>query len=174
MTRRIAFGVFGRPHGVRGEIRFHPYNADSPLIRAERRIEVGSEEPGDPNIRTFQLESVRTDHQGPVVRLGGIGDRDAAGSLNGMVWYEDRANFAPVADGEYYHYDLVGAVVMSPDGVELGRVAEVWTLPASDVLVVRGREELLVPMVEAFVSEVNVEGRIIRLREMPVAGVEGG
>lgn len=163
MSDRIELGRLGRPHGVRGALWIWPHNEFSALLKVGRTIQVGA----DPEAtRGYEIESVRREGSGFVVHLVGVADRDAAGSLNGMFWYEARADFpAPAAD-EYYHVDLVGLRAETDDGRELGRVAEVWEAPASVVLVIRGERELLVPFVEAYLAGVELANRRIVLRNV--------
>ena len=49
----------------------------------------------------------------------------------------------------------------------LGKIADVLTLPASNVYVVRGGErELMIPAVPQFIAETNVEDGFIRVNMM--------
>lgn len=165
MSTRIELGRFGRPHGIRGAVWLWPHNESSDLLKPGRTVQVGTA-PDD--VRGFEVEEVRRDGTGFVVRLKGVADRDAAGSLNGMLWYEVRENFPPPAADEYYHVDLIGLTARTESGVVLGPVVDVWDAPASEILVIRGATELLVPFVESFLVKVDVAGGEIVLR-----GVEG-
>lgn len=160
MSSAIALGRFGRPHGVRGAVWLWPHNESSELLKPGRILQAGAS-PDD--LRAFEVEEVRRESNGWVVRLNGVTSRDAAGSLNGMVWYETRENFPAPADGEYYHVDLIGMSVQDEAGCPLGQVAEVWAMPASDVLVVRGAREILVPFVEAYIARVDPAARLVSL-----------
>jgi 16S rRNA processing protein RimM len=160
LSAAIALGRFGRPHGVRGALWLWPHNESSDLLKAGRILQVGA---GPEDLRAFEVEEVRREPSGWVVRLKGVTTREAAGSLNGMVWYEARENFPAPAEGEYYHVDLLGMVARDESGAELGQVADVWAMPASDVLVIRGVRELLVPFVETYIGRVDAEARVIHL-----------
>jgi len=89
--------------------------------------------------------------------------REAASSLNGMVWFEARDNFPATGDGEYYHVDLIGMLAQTETGDALGRITDVWAMPASDVLVIRGAGEILVPFVETYVARVDPAARVVHL-----------
>lgn len=151
----VPFGRFGRAHGVRGELRFWPHNPQSPLLAAGREIQVGR---NPDHLTAHTVEQVRFDPRGVVVRLGGVADREAADALRGADWFEDRAAFAPLDDpDEVYCADLVGLTARTDAGRDLGRVVDVMTNGATDILVIRGAgREHLVPFVEAFVARVDV------------------
>lgn len=160
----VEMGRIGRPHGIRGAVRFHPHNESSALLKAGRTIRVGA---GPGETQAYELEEVRHDAAGFVVRLKGIHDRDAAGSLNGMKWFEAREDFPSPSEGEYYHVDLIGLTARLESGEVLGRVADVWELPASEVLVVRGEREVLIPFVDAFLVRVDLTGGEVVIRDVP-------
>jgi len=164
LSSRVELGRLGRPHGVRGEVRLWVHNSETSLLTAGRALSLG---PEGETPTTFEIERVRRDPQGFVVKLRGIDDRDAAGSLNGMVWTDTRASFGRPAPGEYYHVDLLDADALDEAGQRLGRITDLFSTPASDVLVVDvdGRE-LLVPFVEAYIAGPGPEGRGVRLRNL--------
>lgn len=137
-----------------------PHNESSELLRAGRVIQVGA---SPDELQAYEVEDARREPSGWVVRLKGLASRDAASSLNGMVWFEARENFPEPGDGEYYHVDLIGMTAQNEANEVLGRVADVWAMPAADVLVIRGAGELLVPFVETYVARVDPGARIIYL-----------
>ncbi len=166
----VAFGKFGRPHGVRGDLRFWPHNPASPLLRANRDVTVGH---NADDTRALHLERLRFDGKGVVVKVGGVDDRDAATSLNGLVWYESREDFGPLADDEVYVVDLIGAEVRTTEGDLVGRVADVVQVGPADLLVVRnGRREHLIPNVDDFVERIDAAAGEIVIR--PIEGLLEG
>ena len=89
----------------------------------------------------------------PVIRL----DRRVA---RGATLQVQREALAPTADGEYYVFELVGLRVEEEGGRELGRIADVASGVANDVLELDSG--LALPMVEECVLAVDVEdGRIL-------------
>jgi len=70
---------------------------------------------------------------------------------------------APLEEGEYYLYQIVGLATWTVEGEYLGRVREVLTTGANDVYVVRGpKGEVLLPAIEEVIREVDLEaGRMI-------------
>ncbi|MCA9539870.1 MAG: 16S rRNA processing protein RimM [Myxococcales bacterium] len=163
----VEFGRFGRPHGVRGEVRFWPHNPASALLTAGRRIAVG---PDPDRARSVEIDALRFDAKGAVVHLVGVDDRDAAAGLNHQRWFEPREAFPPLADDEVYACDLIGLTARRLDGQPIGRVIDVLNSGPHDLLVIDdGKREHLVPNVEAFVKRMDFDAREIVIE--PIAGL---
>jgi len=149
----IACGRVGRPHGIRGELRFWPLNPDTTLLTTGRTVSLGHR-PGE--VRPFSVTDARPDPKGHLVRLGGVETREDAALLTGMTWYEPRTAFPEPEDEEVYIADLIGLPARTEDGLALGTIADVWQAGGADILVIRGpRGQHLVPNVDAFVVRLD-------------------
>ena len=59
----------------------------------------------------------------------------------------------------------MGLEVLDGDtGAKLGVVADILTPPAHEVYVVKGEHEYLIPAVDEFLLETNIEGGYLRVR----------
>ncbi len=159
----LTVGRVVRPHGVHGEVVVE-VRTDEPedryVVGAELTTEDSSGAPGRLTVAACRP------HQGRlIVAFEGIGDRDAADSLRGVLLQVDSARVAPPSDPEEFHdHQLVGLAVVTPDGERVGEVARIDHAPAADLLVVErpGGRTALVPFVTALVPEVDVDdGRIV-------------
>ncbi len=167
MSGLIPFGRFGRPHGVRGELRFWAYNPNSPLLAKGRAVRIGADAEGS---REVQLSKIRFDAKSAVVRLEGVDSREAAEALNGTLWFETREAFGPIGEGEHYVVDLIGLQVSTEEGRELGRIDDVLQVGAADVLVIKGgRKKYMVPHVEDFVRSIDMQARQVIIS--PIEGL---
>ena len=163
----VPFGKFGRPHGVRGDLRFWPHNPQSELLKLGRRICVGR---SATDVDEHELTFVRFDARGVVVGLASINDRDAAASLTGYFWYEARENFAEPQEDEIYLSDLIGLTVRTEDGLEVGHIKDVMTTGPSDILVIgNGGQTNMVPNVPDFVIRMDLEAGEVVIR--PIEGL---
>jgi 16S rRNA processing protein RimM len=132
-TGLLEVGRITKPHGLRGEVIVHLVTD-----RVERVApgSVLSSARGE-----MRVETSKPHQRDWIVAFEGILDRNAAEGLRALVLS------APPLEGEddaLWVHELVGCVVVTPDGVEHGRVASVEANPASDLLVLEdGR---LVPL----------------------------
>ena len=78
-----------------------------------------------------------------------------------IVVYDD----VDLPEGAFFLADIYGLEVRdAQSGAVLGKVADVLTLPANNVYVVRGGErELMIPAVPQFITETNPEGGYLRV-----------
>ncbi|MGL5362758.1 MAG: ribosome maturation factor RimM [Bosea sp. (in: a-proteobacteria)] len=154
----VLVGRFGRPHGVKGELRLQSFTQDplaiadyGPLSSADGR-------------KTFTLEWVRPQGDILVVRVKGVASREAAEALTNLELHIPRAKL-PLADGEdeFLAADLVGCVVVDGEGTTLGTVTDVANYGAGDLLDIRcpdGRS-VLMPFTKAFTPEIDLKARRI-------------
>ncbi|HEV8602200.1 MAG TPA: ribosome maturation factor RimM [Gaiellaceae bacterium] len=145
MSERVRVGRVGRPHGLEGA--FVVENASE---EAERFAVGATVLVGGTAVRI--LESKRAGGR-PVIRVDATVERGAAIEV-------DRADLAELEDGSYYAFQLVGLEVEEEGGGALGRVVEISSAPANDVIELDSG--LALPLVDACVREVDLEsGRIV-------------
>ena len=156
-NRFLEAGQIVNTHGIRGEVKIVPW-CDSPEFLLQFDTLYLDEKP----VRVLEARV----HKGNVLaRLEGVDDVNAAMVLKGRTVSIDRTGVA-LPEGRHFIADLMGLDVLDADsGEKLGIVADVLTPPAHEVYVVRGAGcEYLIPAVDEFLIETNVEGGYIRVR----------
>ena len=104
------------------------------------------------------------EHKGFLLaRLEGVDDLNAAMALKGRELRIARAD-APLPPGGYFLGDLIGASVVDEEGREIGKLTEILERPASDIFVVQGGQEHLIPAVEEFIRSVDAENGVVTVR----------
>ena len=149
-------GQIVNTHGIRGEVKIVPW-CDSPEFLLQFDTLYLDEKP----VKVLEARA----HKGNVlVRLEGVDDVNAAMVLKGRTVSIDRTRVV-LPEGRHFLADLMGLDVLDADsGEKLGIIADVLTPPAHEVYVVKGKHEYLIPAVDEFVIETNVEGGYIRVR----------
>lgn len=142
---RVQVGKVGKPHGLEGAFVVEQASEDPERFAEGATVLVG----GEP---ARIVESKRAGGR-PVIRLDRETERGAAIEL-------DRGELPEPEEGEYYAFQLVGLEVEEVGGERLGRVTEVSSGPANDVLELD--TGLALPLVDACVQEVDLDaGRIV-------------
>lgn len=139
--RWVAVGRVGRPHGLAGAFVVERPSDDPARFAAGATVYVDREP-------ATVLESKRSGGR-LVVRL----DREVA---RGAVFELPASALPPAGDGEFYVFELVGMTAVEEGGRELGRVQDVVSGVANDVLELEGG--MLLPMVEDCVRAVDLDG----------------
>ena len=149
---KIIIGRLGAPRGLSGEMKLVPLTdfAD----RFDGLEEVFIDE------RIFRIDYVKPIGNGLVIRFAGVNDRDSARNLTNKLLTVDRKDAAPLADGEFYAFDIIGLDVLDLDGRKLGAVKNVLKTGSNDVFVVVDGEgrEILIPALKAVVKEIDIGG----------------
>jgi 16S rRNA processing protein RimM len=160
----IVLGRIAAPFGVKGWIKVHPYGDDPESWCEMHQWWLGSDA-ADADWQPLQLRACRMHGEGLVALLDGIYGRDGAAALTGRLVAVPREELPEPAEGEFYWSDLVGLEVVNEDGECLGRVAELISTGAHEVLVVRDEQgcERLLPFVQHVVRHVDRAGSTIRV-----------
>lgn len=71
-------------------------------------------------------------------------------------------------EGEFYFHEIIGCLVFTMQGGEVGKVIEILTPGANDVWVVKGKngKEILIPYIDDVVKRVDVKEQIILIEPM--------
>lgn len=144
MSEHVVVGRVGRPHGIGGA-----FVVEHPSDDADR-FAVGAELlAGDAPAR---IEESKRSGGRLVVKL----DRPVE---RGTELRVPRASLPPAGPDAFYVFELVGLEVVEEGGRALGKVKDVANYDANDVLELDSGT--LLPLVEACVREVDLEGRRI-------------
>lgn len=152
----LAIARIKAPQGLSGKMWISPLgHADNDFLQAYAQLLIGRQ--GAPRA----LVSIVKRNRGFVLELDGISSAEQVELLIGETLYIDRAWLPETAADEFYTGDLVGLEVVDLNGETLGRVTQVFANGGSDVLEIDGRN--MIPLVEAFVKEVDLEQGLIRV-----------
>ena len=72
-----------------------------------------------------------------------------------------RRSDAALPHGAFFLQDILGAKVVDEDGHEIGVLQDVMETPASNIYVVRGETEHLIPAVPEFIKMTDAEAGVI-------------
>ncbi len=152
--RKILVGVFGAPHGVKGELRLKSYTQDPLAVAAYGPL---SGEGGE----IFEIAAARPVKDDIlVVRVKGVADRSGAEKLTNQRLYVARSLMPPPDEEEFYYDDLIGLRAETPAGEVLGTVAALQNFGAGDILEVKPPtgDTLLLPFTRTVVPMVDLAG----------------
>ena len=151
--RFVVVGQVLAPLGVRGHMRVRVlsdvpgrFSPGAFLYVEGRRYRVREVKRLKPDLIALALEGITTPEQ--------------ARWLRGRFLEVPLDSPRPRREGVYYHFELIGMRVLTPDGRRLGTLEEIISTPAHDVYVVRDERgrEVLIPAVDSVVKRVDVEG----------------
>ena len=137
--KRIALAAVAGAQGLKGEVRLKLFSDSAKSLVAHQFLHVGG--------ARLRLLGVKGQGKNTIARFEGVDDRSAAEALRGSLVEVDRDALPPLAEGEYYHSDLIGLACVDCDGAALGTVVAVENYGAGDLLEVEieGGKRQLIP-----------------------------
>jgi 16S rRNA processing protein RimM len=170
-------------YGVKGWIKVQAYSSDGDAVFTAKRwfLRASSDSKAPPRPAgvvaaripaSIKVLAVREHGEGIVAQVEGYVDRNGAESLRGAAIFISRSEFPQSSPDEYYWVDLIGLDVINRQGESLGKVLGLLDTGPHSVLRIappglveplKPDQERLVPFVGAFVDQVDLAAKQIRV-----------
>ena len=149
----LTTGQIVNTHGLRGHVKVMPWADDpSDLLDFDRFFIDGKE---------YEVEHSVQQKSMILLKLQGVDSIEDAAKLRNKEISISRDD-VELEEGVVFIADLIGLPVLA-DGVEIGKITEVLTLPGNDVYVVKGAHEYMIPAVKEYVEPLDVEEGCVRV-----------
>ncbi len=152
--------------GTQGWVKIAPQSSEPAALLKARQWWMQS-----PQGRPLQQARVgvrlcRRHAQFVVALLDGTTSRTQAETLKGWTIHARREDFPPTRENEYYWVDLIGCTVRNREGLDLGTVSGLLDSGAQSILQLQTtvddrQRERLIPFVDAYIVEVDIDARRI-------------
>jgi 16S rRNA processing protein RimM len=157
--RPVTLAAVSGAHGVTGEVRLKLFGEGAAALKHYRTFNAGA----------LTLKKLTDDGKGgAIARFAEVSDRNSAEKLRGTALTVPRSAMPPLAEGEYYHADLLGLPAVSTDGEPLGTCIAVENYGAGDVIEIERaadadgkRRRFMVPMIPTAVPRWTPEELVI-------------
>ena len=148
----IEAGEIVTTHGVRGEVKVLPW-LDCPEMLCEfDRCRLDGKD--------YAITQCRVQKTCNLVKLQGVDTMEDAQKLRGKIIELYRED---IDDEVIFAAELVGVQVYA-DGVCIGAITEVLDYPGNCVYVVKGRYEYMIPAVNQFILETDLEANTMQVK----------
>lgn len=136
--KTVTLAAVAGAHGVTGEVRLKLFTESVDSLKRHKSYNGGA----------LTLKSVRAHKGGAIARFAEINDRNAAEALRSTLLTVLRSELPALADGEYYHSDLIGLRCVSTEGEDLGTCISVENFGAGDIFEIEKPDgkRFMVPM----------------------------
>ncbi|ASJ91542.1 ribosome maturation factor RimM [Porphyrobacter sp. CACIAM 03H1] len=150
-TKPVTLAAIAGAHGVAGEVRLKLFGDGIATLAKQKSFNDGA----------LTLVKIREDGKGgAIARLAESTSRADAEKLRGTVLTVPREALPPLAEGEFYHADLLGLPVVTDAGDAVGTVLAIENFGATDIVEIaldpapaKGPKTFMVPMIPAAVIE---------------------
>ena len=154
-------------HGIKGEIRVIS-RTDFPEERyqVDNQLFLFMTEKSSPIQLT--IKSHRKHKNFDLLIFEGYEDVNQAESLKGGMLKVPESQLGELPEDEFYFHEILGCLVFTTHGEEIGKVIEILTPGANDVWVVKGEngKENYIPYIEQVVKKVDIKEQIILIDPM--------
>jgi len=156
----ILIGKVVKAHGLRGEIKIHSFSGQPAHFNNYQRLVLV-----DTNGRlTSALEIIKCRVTGKtaIVQLDGIDDRNQAERICSMGVLIDKTDLPNLTNNEFYYHELIGLPVQTEDGKQLGKVDNIFSNGAQEIMEIKGEgEHYLIPVVQDVIIDLDTDKIII-------------
>ena len=151
----IEAGKIVNTHGIAGEVKIEVWLDSPEFMKRFKRLFLAGQE--------IAVESARVQKSFLLCKLRSVDDVNAAMALKGKTVSIARED-AKLPKGSFFVQDILGASVRDEEGREVGTLVDVLERPASNIYVVQGETEHLIPAAPAFVLKTDAENGVITVR----------
>lgn len=158
MSDLVAVARIAKPRGLKGEViadiltdfpeRFDGLKTVIAVMLDESRHEL--------TLENHWFQSGRM-----VLKFAGFDSIEDGETLRNAEICVPESDAVELDEGEYFDWQLAGCRVVTVSGEEIGRVRELMRTGATEILVVDGEKEYLVPFANAICTEVDIENGVI-------------
>jgi len=117
---------------------------------------------GQRDVRT--IHSVRIDRGALIISFEGINSREEAALLRRAVIEVQENNLPALPENKFYHRQIIGLIVVTPEGRKIGQITEIIETGSNDVYVVKGQgKEYLIPAIKDVISCIDLRSGTITI-----------
>ena len=155
MEDKIIIGKLGKVRGLNGELNIIP------LTDFENRFD--NLEKVDIDGKLLQVDYVKSVGKNLVIRFSEYTNRENAQNLTGKLMRVNKSEAAPLADGEFYTFDIIGLEASDLNDSTIGIVTEVLKTGSNDVFVVKSNDgrEILIPALKRVIKKIDIENKLM-------------
>lgn len=152
-TALFEAGVIVGTRGLRGELRVRPSSGSSTALLDVETVFLAVAK-GEP--APFAVSKATLVKGQVMLQLATLDHINKVEGLSGTPVLVRYADLDELPEDSYYWHELQGLSVVDKQRGEIGSIEDLFSTPAHDIYVVRGRfGEVLIPAVDAFIVEID-------------------
>lgn len=157
-TDRVYIGRVLKPHGLKGEVKFHSFSCPLDILESIDQFFCES------NQKKLEIEWIRGAEDSLIVKFLTIETRDMADELNGEVLWVSEGDLPELNEEYIYASNLLYAEAYTEDGIHVGTVEDIIETGATDVMVIRGSQEHMIPVHTEWILNLDIEKKTITVK----------
>ena len=152
----MSVGQIGKTHGLKGEVKVFSLSDSLERFKKLKSVYIDGE--------VRKIEGCKLQSDKVILKIEGIDSIEQADLYRNKYLMVSREDAVKLTEGSYYVADLIDCSVYDEAGEELGKVFDVLNTPGNDVYWVKGKEELLIPVLKDIVISIDIDKRTIIIK----------
>ncbi len=163
----VCIGKILRPVGLTGTLKVQNLSDLQHRFDGEENLYIG---PNSELAVPYKISTLEYRQDSVVIALEGLDSIEKVEFLRGQYCYLPRIDESWLDDDEFFVDDLIGLEVYDNQDQYIGEVKNVMNSLSNDILVVRrNSDEILLPLVDEFIQEINLAKAFIKIN--PIEGL---
>lgn len=151
---KIIIGKLGAVRGLIGELKLIPLTDFEGRFNSLTEVDVDG--------KFLKVDYVKEIGNNLFIKFAEYNDRESAQKLTNKMLKVDRSEVAPLNEGEFYTFDIIGLNVLNLDDEQIGVVNEILKTGSNDVYVVKSTDkEILIPALKRVVKKIDIANKIM-------------
>lgn len=156
MSEYFKVGQIINTHGIKGEVKVFPLTDDVNNFKRYKKVLVED--------KWMNIQGVKFQKDRVILKLEGIDTMNDAETYKQKYLKVLRDEEPELEEGTYYVSDLVKCTVFDTENNELGQIYDVIQTKNNDVYWIRKPKELLIPVLEDIVLDINIDEKKIIIK----------
>lgn len=163
----LSVGKIVNTHGIRGEVKVW-LQTDFPEVRFAPKAKLMILHPEHGEQMMVTVVASRPYKQMYIVQFAEFSNINEVEKYKGYEVKVSKEESVALPENEYYFHEIIGCSVVDDEGTELGVIQDILRPGANDVWVVKmpDRKELLIPVIDDVVLDVDVKSKQIKIHLM--------
>lgn len=152
----MSVGKIGKTHGLKGEVKVFSLTDSLERFKKLKSVYIDGE------IR--KVEGCKLQAANAILKIEGIDSIEQAELYRNKYLMVKREDAIELTEDSYYVADLLDCNVFEEGGEELGKVYDVLHTPGNDVYWVKGKKEVLIPVLKDIIVSIDINKREIVIK----------
>lgn len=145
-------------HGIKGWLKIYPFTENVATLNDYSDWLVSKDEKV---WLRYKVEKTIIKNKSILVKFTDLNNRNESDSLNKNIVGIERSDLPELAPNTFYWSDLIGLDVINKKNIYYGVVDNMMETGSNDVIIVKGKKEILIPYLPDVVIKVDLQAKKI-------------
>lgn len=151
MSELFELGTIIRSHGIKGDVVIYISMDDPSHFKKLKTVLINSDE-----LKEWEITSIRFKGKEATLHLKGIDDRNTSDLFLKKKVFINKEDLPDPGEKKFYIHEIIGYMLHDETLGELGKIDDVYEMPAHPVLAITYKEkEALIPASADFILKVD-------------------